>query len=79
MGESARISDFFYKESKLKNIYMYIYFFFGGGGSEFSLQRIQILRFFFFFSGRGGLEVVKFFTKNPNLKKINSGGGGGLE
>ena len=69
----ARVSEFFYKESKskLKKNSFFFFFFFWGGGGAMGLQ------------GRGGYgATVSVFTKNTNLKKKILWGGqqvGGLE
>ena len=69
-GWGARVSDFFSKDPNLKKI-----FFWGGGGWRGSggggLEG----------GGGGELELVKFCSKNPNLKKEkkNWGLGGGGE
>ena len=62
----TRVSDFFYYEitSKIrKTLFFSFFFFFFWGGVGW---------------GWGGGARVIFFTKNPNLKKLFRGEGGGM-
>ena len=74
----AWVGDFFYKESKSKKMYFFV-FGVGGVASEMFTKNPNLRNFFFcFFFVFGDWGVPsEMFTKNPNLYIFFFWGGGG--